>query len=54
MGFCADGANVNLERAGGVAVRLAREIPAPWLVVIHCVSHRLQLAVKDTFKGNQC
>ena len=51
VGFCADGANVNLGRAGGVAVRLAREIPAPWLVVIHCVSHRFELAVKDTFKG---
>ena len=51
VGFCADGASVNMGRTGGVAVRLAREIPAPWLVVIHCVSHRIELAVKDTFKG---
>ena len=51
VGFCADGVSVNMGRTGGVAVRLAREIPAPWLVVIHCVSHRIELAVKDTFKG---
>ena len=22
----------------------------PWLVVIHCVNHRLELAMKDAFK----
>ena len=35
----------------GVAVWVPRETPAPWLVVIHSVSHRFELAVKDTFKG---
>jgi len=34
VGFCVDGDNVDLGKAGGVAVWLAREIPAPWLVVM--------------------
>ena len=38
VGFCADGASVNMGRVGVVAVRLAREVPAPWLVVVHCSS----------------
>ena len=46
--FCVDGANVNLGTAGGLAVRLAREIPAPWLVVMYCVCHYFELAVKET------
>ena len=25
----------------------------PWLVVIHCVNHRLELAVGDAFKSNE-
>ena len=52
VGFCADGASVNMGRVGGVAVRLAREVPAPWLVVVHCVSYRIELAVNDTFKSS--
>ena len=51
VGFREDDANVNLGREDGVAVWVPRETPAPWLVVIHSVSHRFELAVKDTFKG---
>jgi hypothetical protein len=24
---------------------------SPWLLIIHCFIHRLELAVKDAFKG---
>lgn len=54
VGFCADGASVNMGRIGGVAALLTNNIPAPWLVVIHCVSHRFELAVKDAFKDTGC
>ena len=37
VGYCADGVSVNKGRTDGVAARLKTEIPAPWLVVIHCV-----------------
>ena len=37
-------------RTGGVAVRLARDVPALWLLVVHCVGHRFELAIKDAFE----
>ncbi|XP_071947384.1 zinc finger protein 862-like [Antedon mediterranea] len=51
VGYCADGASVNMGRVNGVAARLKRDVPVPWMVVIHCASHRLELAIKDAFKG---
>ena len=41
----ADGANVNMGIYTGALTQLA-EI-RPWLIKIHCVSHRLELAIKD-------
>ena len=41
----ADGANVNLGIYNGVLTQLKSE--RPWLVKIHCVNHRLELAIKD-------
>lgn len=49
VGFCCDGAAVNLGAKRGIAAQLRKE--APWLVAVHCMSHRLELAVKDTFKN---
>ncbi|XP_033632523.1 zinc finger protein 862-like [Asterias rubens] len=42
----ADGASVNTGVYNGLLVRLQRD-GRPWLVMIHCISHRLELAVKD-------
>ena len=44
-----DGASVNLGKHQGVAARL-KEM-APWLLVVQCFNHRLELAVKDAFTG---
>ena len=41
------GVNTGLHNGLGV---LIREIN-PWLIVVHCFSHRFELAVKDTFKN---
>lgn len=52
VGFCSDGAAVNMGHRNGVATHLKNaEPPRPWLVVIHCQSHRLELAAKDAFKN---
>ena len=42
-----DGAVVNLGVRSGVAARLREEMP--WLVVVHCFNHHLELAAKDAF-----
>lgn len=49
IGFMADGASVNLGQLRGLATFLKQDIP--WLLSIHCLNHRLELAVKDSFKG---
>ena len=41
-----DGTNVNLGVYNGALTQLAHE--RPWLVTVHCVNHRLELAMKDT------
>ena len=41
----ADGANVNIGIYNGVLTQLQRE--RQWLISIHCVNHRLELAIKD-------
>ena len=48
VGFGADGAAVNMGRTHSVSTMLRQA--APWIVVIHCTAHRLELAIKDTFK----
>ena len=45
----ADGANVNVGVYSGVLTQMKNE--REWLVVIHCVNHRLELALKDVVKG---
>nr|XP_047137620.1 zinc finger protein 862-like [Hydra vulgaris] len=41
----ADGANVNMSIYNGALTQL--KATRPWLVNIHCVNHRLELAIKD-------
>ena len=41
-----DGASVNTGKYNGLLVQL--EQSRPWLVKIHCVSHRLELGLKDS------
>ena len=50
VGFGPNGASVNLGRNRSVAT-LLKDV-APWIVQIHCMAHRLELAVKDCFKGS--
>lgn len=44
-----DGASVNLGVYNGVLTQMKRE--RDWLVTIHCVNHRLELALKDAVKA---
>jgi len=48
VGFCADGASVNFGVKGGLVPKLKED--SPWLVSIHCLSHRLELSLKDAFR----
>ena len=45
-----DGASVNTGKYEGLLTRLARD-GRDWLVQIHCVNHRIELAVKDAMNG---
>ena len=45
IGFSADGASVNLGKNTGVAAKLKED--APWLIDIHCLAHRLELALLE-------
>ena len=45
--ICVDGAAVNLGVRRGLVALLREDLP--WLVAIHCLNHRLELAVKDAF-----
>ena len=47
----ADGANVNLGIYRGAITQMKHE--RPWLVSIHCVNHRLELAIKNAVSGIQ-
>ena len=48
IGFGCDGTNVNIAD-GGLKGLLTKEFP--WLVVNWCLSHRLELAIKDALKS---
>ena len=48
LGLNVDGASVNMGIHGGLGALL--KVSSPWLQVIHCFNHRLELAVKDAFK----
>ncbi|KAJ8321702.1 hypothetical protein KUTeg_000173, partial [Tegillarca granosa] len=43
IGFCADGASVNLGQSNGVVAKLREKIPH--VIDIHCMAHRLELSV---------
>ena len=45
IGFCSDGANVNKGDKTGVKALLKEH--SPWLIFIWCLSHRLELAIKE-------
>ena len=45
IGFGADGVSVNLGKNAGVAAKLKED--TPWLIDIHCLPHRLELALLE-------
>ena len=47
-GLNVDGASINTGIRNGLGAKI-KEI-APWLTVIHCFNHRLELGVKDAFR----
>ena len=49
-GLNIDGASVNTGIHSGLGTRIHNEL-SPWLMLIHCFNHRLELAIKDAFKG---
>lgn len=51
IGAGADGASVNFGVHRGM-IQQMREDQLPWLVGVHCVAHRLELAVKDALKDS--
>ena len=51
VGFCADGANVNLGQTNGVVAKLREDNPK--LIDIHCMAHRLELALMGVLKQNK-
>ena len=51
VGFCSDGASVMMGNRKGVIKLLKDAGQADWIIPVHCFAHRLELAVKDCFKG---
>lgn len=47
IGFGCDGANVNLDDNG---VKGMIQSDRPWVVAIWCLTHRLELAIRDALK----
>ena len=50
VAFCADGASVNMGVHHGLVALLQEDMP--WMVAIHCLNHRLELAAKDAIKNS--
>ncbi|XP_030837514.1 zinc finger protein 862-like [Strongylocentrotus purpuratus] len=50
IGAGTDGAAINFGVHRGMMAQLRNEMP--WLIAVHCVAHRLELAVKDAFKNS--
>jgi hypothetical protein len=44
-----DGASVNMGSINRLGAKLRNN--SPWLLIIHCFNHRMELAVKVAFKG---
>ena len=51
VGFCVDGANVNLGQTNGVVAKLREDNSK--LIDIHCMAHRLELALMGVLKQNK-
>ncbi|XP_065679334.1 zinc finger protein 862-like [Hydra vulgaris] len=49
LGVNLDGANVNLGAYAGLGALLKEG--SPWLEIVHCFNHRLELALKDAFES---
>lgn len=49
IGFCSDGASTMLGCKSGVSVRLLSKYPG--IIIWHCLSHRVQLALDDAIKS---
>ena len=47
VGLNLDGASANMGKHSGLNVLVRNE--APWVKVVHCFNHRLELAIKDAF-----
>ena len=45
VSICCDGTSINMGKYHGVTTQLQRT--RLWLLIIHCVNHRLELAIKD-------
>ena len=48
---CTDGASVNMGRLSGACTKMKEE--RPWMLIIHCSNHQLELAVKDAFTAQK-
>ena len=48
VSVCADGASINFGKYNRVTTQMKHT--RFWLLLIHCVNHRLELAIKDGFK----
>ena len=48
VSFTSDGASVNTRQNEGLMTRMKRD-RRDWLVPIHCVNHRVELVIKDSF-----
>ena len=46
VGLNLDGASINMGRMNGLGKLIRDE--APWVEIVHCFNHRMELAIKDT------
>ena len=50
MTFCTDGASAMVSKKNGVTGLLRKTLPC--ILSVHCNSHKLNLGVSDTWKGD--
>ena len=50
LGLNCDGASVNLGQFGGLGALIKEK--APWLELVHCFNHRIELALKDASENS--